>query len=190
MARRSNNVMPFRRRPRRWTRAGDYGVKSPTPRRRKLTPITFALPLAAATAVFLWDGSDRAEGYVTPKPVAIEAEAERFPLCDGPVRDNCVVDGDTFWYRGEKVRIADINTPEISAPACPAEARLGAAASERLAELLNAGPFTLERDPFGDDRDRYGRLLRTVSRDGESLGAVLVAEGLAEEWQGYRRSWC
>ena len=27
-------------------------------------------------------------------------------------------------------------------------------------------------------------------RGGESLGGVLVGEGLAERWQGFRGSWC
>ncbi len=101
-----------------------------------------------------------------------------------------MVDGDTFWYRGAKVRIADINTPETGQPACPREAALGRAATLRLAELLNQGAFTLARAAGGGDRDRYGRLLRTVTRGGESLGAVLVREGLAEPWQGRRGSWC
>ncbi|MBU1606246.1 MAG: thermonuclease family protein, partial [Alphaproteobacteria bacterium] len=95
---------------------------------------------------------------------------------------------DTIWYRGDKIRIADINTPEVSQPDCAREAALGAAATQRLRALLNAGPFSLE--PVDRDRDRYGRLLRTVTRDGASLGAVLVDEGLAEEWGGTRRGWC
>jgi len=32
--------------------------------------------------------------------------------------------------------------------------------------------------------------LRTATRDGASLGDALVREGLAEEWRGYRGSWC
>ena len=68
------------------------------------------------------------------------------------------------------------------------QAALGAAATARLAELLNAGPFTLV--PWSRDRDRNGRLLRTVSRGGESLGAALIREGLAEEWKGRRGNWC
>jgi len=40
------------------------------------------------------------------------------------------------------------------------------------------------------DRDKYGRELRTVERRGQSLGAVLVAEGLAEVWKGRRSEWC
>ncbi len=111
-----------------------------------------------------------------------------FALCaDGP-RISCVVDGDTFWLNGEKVRVADINAPETHGPACAAEAALGARAARRLTVLLNAGPFTL--DVRGRSTDRYGRSLRVVMRDGESLGARLVDEGLAEPWLGKRSDWC
>lgn len=139
-----------------------------------------ALPPAAVAAAYLWPAPGARQGN--------DVEAASFARCGSGPRYNCVVDGDTFWYRGEKIRIADINTPEVSEPHCPAEARLGARATQRLAQLLNAGPFTLERsDP---DTDRYGRALRIVTRNGESLGQVLVEEGLAERWKGYRRNWC
>lgn len=119
---------------------------------------------------------------------ALLLAAALFPLCgDGP-RTTCVVDGDTFWLAGEKVRIADINAPETGRPSCPAEAARGAAATRRLAMLLAAGPFRLE--PAERDRDRYGRLLRTVTRNGRSIGAQLVSEGLAEPWTGRRGDWC
>jgi endonuclease YncB( thermonuclease family) len=118
-----------------------------------------------------------------------DSEAARFGPCTAAPRVTCVVDGDTFWYRGAKIRIADINTPETGRPGCPREAALGHAATERLTALLNAGPFTLAPWPERD-RDRYGRLLRTVTRGGESLGATLVREGLAEEWRGRRGGWC
>lgn len=111
-----------------------------------------------------------------------------FALCAPGPRTTCVVDGDTFWLGGEKVRIADINAPETHGAQCPAERALGEAASRRLAALLGAGPFQLVA--AGRDRDRYGRLLRTVTRGGRSLGEELVAEGLAERWQGRRGSWC
>lgn len=147
-----------------------------------------ALPAAAFTAVFFWPGPRPGEAVELPRPAAVDRESARFSVCSGPVRTNCVVDGDTFWYAGEKIRIADINTPEVSEPECQAEARLGAQATLRLQALLNAGAFTLE--PIDRDSDQYGRLLRTVTRGGESLGLVMVGEGLAEEWQGYRGSWC
>ena len=114
--------------------------------------------------------------------------AAGFALCAGPVRSTCVVDGDTFWLEGEKIRIADINAPETHQPRCPAEQALGDAATRRLVQLLNSGPVALT--PADRDRDRYGRLLRLVTRDGRSLGAQLVHEGLAEAWTGRRRDWC
>lgn len=58
-------------------------------------------------------------------------------------RTDCVVDGDTFWFRGEKTRIAYIDTTELSPPRCQREAELGEAAQRRLQALLYAGPFTL-----------------------------------------------
>jgi len=116
------------------------------------------------------------------------ALAATFALCaDGP-RVTCVVDGDTFWLAGEKIRIADINAPETHQAGCPAELALGNRATRRLIELLNAGPFTLETE--GRAVDRYGRSLRVVRRNGQSLGAELVREGLAEPWRGRRSDWC
>lgn len=114
--------------------------------------------------------------------------AAAFVFCAQGPRNTCVVDGDTFWLNGEKVRIADINAPETSGAACPAEAAQGEAAKRRLLSLLNAGPFDLIVQ--GRAQDRYGRLLRTVTRGGRSLGGMLVAEGLAEPWQGKRGDWC
>ncbi len=63
-------------------------------------------------------------------------------------------------------------------------------ATERLQALLNAGPFSLEPNPEGRSEDTYGRSLMLVTRGGASLGAVLVDEGLAEQWGGPRRDWC
>lgn len=112
----------------------------------------------------------------------------RFGLCHSGGGTNCVVDGDTFWMDGERVRIADIDAPETHPPRCPDEARLGDAATQRLQALLNQGSLTLE--PADRDTDRYGRKLRIVTRGGVSLGDQLVAEGLARQWTGRRRPWC
>lgn len=114
--------------------------------------------------------------------------AAAFTLCGAAPRTTCVVDGDTFWLGGEKVRLADINAPETHSAACPAEQALGKRATRRLLVLLNAGPVTLEIE--GRAQDRYGRALRVARRGGRSLGAQLVAEGLAEPWRGRRSDWC
>jgi micrococcal nuclease len=121
-------------------------------------------------------------------PILTPLIAAAFALCASGPRITCVVDGDTFWLHGEKIRIADINAPETHSAACPAEAVRGAAATRRLIGLLNAGPFALETGTR--DRDRYGRQLRIVRRGGSSLGAALVEAGLAERWQGRRGDWC
>ena len=155
----------------------------------QVSPIMVMAPLAAFTAVLVWPGDwPRSGAAELPGASASDGESADFALCGSGARVNCVVDGDTFWYAGEKIRVADINTPEVSEPQCDREAALGAAATDRLHALLNQGAFTLQTT--GRDQDQYGRLLRVVTRAGESLGGVLVREGLAEEWRGYRGSWC
>ncbi len=99
-----------------------------------------------------------------------------------------MVDGDTAWIDGERIRIADIDAPETHPPRCPYEADLGDKATVRLAELMNAGRFELNM--ADRDTDRYGRKLRILVRGGRSLGDQLVAEGLARTWEGRRRPWC
>lgn len=118
----------------------------------------------------------------------VTLSAAAFALCAPGPRTTCVVDGDTFWINGEKVRIADINAPETHGAACPSEQVRGEAATRRLIALLNAGPVALE--VRGRATDRYGRALRVVTRGDKSLGAQLVNEGLAETWQGRRGNWC
>ncbi|MDP2130739.1 MAG: thermonuclease family protein [Erythrobacter sp.] len=154
-----------------------------------------ALPFAAFTAVLLWPvggGGPEAAAAVGMRTGASPLDRERaqFSLCSGPVRVTCVVDGDTIWYRGTKIRIADLDTPEVSNPGCANEAAMGRRATQRLQALLNAGPFSLDPNPDGRSEDKYGRSLMLVTRGGESLGAVLVDEGLAEEWGGARVAWC
>ena len=123
-------------------------------------------------------------------PAAIVADhlSADFALCHSGGGTNCVVDGDTFWFRGEKIRIADIDTPETHGPRCMAEGELGTRATRRLRALMNDGPFSLETGER--DSDRYGRALRVVTRRGQSIGELLVAEGLARRWDGARHPWC
>ena len=114
---------------------------------------------------------------------------QAFTICNGSKRVTCIVDGDTFWLRGEKIRIADIDTPEIGKPQCARELALGQKAKMRLQALLNAGPFEIR--PLPDrEADQYGRSLRILMRNGQSIGDKLVAEGLAGTWEGRRRPWC
>ena len=95
-------------------------------------------------------------------------------------RVTCVVDGDTVWIAREKIRLLDIDAPEMNGK-CAAESALARRARDRLIVLLNARTVTIERDGV----DRYGR---TLARLGD-VGEVLVREGLARRW-GDRRGWC
>jgi len=118
-----------------------------------------------------------------------KAVSARFTICGHAKRIDCMVDGDTFWMAGTKIRIADIDTPETHPPRCASEARAGKAATLKMQALLNAGPFTLV--PIKRDVDRYGRKLRIVERDGKSLGEALVRTGLARRYGGGKRApWC
>lgn len=117
-----------------------------------------------------------------------EGQQAAFEIC-GRGTGDCVIDGDTFWYRAEKIRIADIDAPETEGARCASERALGDRAKYRLADLLSDAPFSLEG--YGTrDRDQYGRLLRVVYQNGRSVGQILIAEGLARPWQGRRRPWC
>ena len=121
-------------------------------------------------------------------PLPLLLLAASFALCAPGPRTTCIVDGDTFWLNGEKIRIADINAPETHSAGCAAEQALGDRSTLRLIGLLNAGPFTLDTE--GRATDRYGRSLRVVRRGGRSLGGELVRKGLAEPWRGRRSDWC
>ena len=78
--------------------------------------VTVALCTALFLAIFLSGGPAS-----TTAAVGIDSNRASFGICFGPDRYSCVVDGDTIWFEGRK---------------------------------------------------------------------ILVAEGLAERWQGYRRNWC
>ena len=101
------------------------------------------------------------------------------------VRVTCVHDGDTFIVARERIRLADIDTPELNGE-CSAETSLARQARDRLMRILNAAPFNIQRE----GEDRYGRTLAIVTNDRGSVGDQLVAEGLARTWSGRREGWC
>jgi endonuclease YncB( thermonuclease family) len=120
--------------------------------------------------------------------------ALRFTRC-GPGRGHaCVIDGDTFKLGQRKIRIIGIDTPEVDAQ-CPAEAAKAEASTAELQRLLNQGPFRMT-GRIGDQKDRYGRDLRALTRirpDGteQSIAEDMRASGLARRYLGgFRGGWC
>jgi hypothetical protein len=122
--------------------------------------------LCGAAAVYAW----------LEVSASNSGDASTVKLCGRWVQQTCVIDGDTIRYGGVKIRLSDIDTPEISSPKCASEAALGHRAKERLVALMNAGPFEVVQRGSRDE-DRYGRKLRVIERAGRSLGETLVAEG-------------
>lgn len=165
-------------------------------RRRARPPIVE--PILALIAVCALGYVAIEKGYVAVPGLDVAAGMQRTAVTDTVTRrfslcaaggDTCVVDGDTIRIDGVSVRIADIDTPEVFSHQCPAELALGEAATRRMLSLVNQGGFEMAMWDSRDE-DVYGRKLRVLTRDGQSLGMVLVAEGLARPWDGARRSWC
>jgi micrococcal nuclease len=143
----------------------------------------------AAVPILFWPQAGAADPAGPAEPVVATQIERSFTLCPEGGGTNCVVDGDTLWLDRVKIRVADIDTPETHPPRCASEAALGARATQRLLSLVNAGPFEVRS--VGDrDADQYGRKLRVLLRDGQSLGDILVREGLARTWTGRREPWC
>jgi endonuclease YncB( thermonuclease family) len=87
-----------------------------------------------------------------------------------------VYDGDTITLStGEKVRLLQIDTPELSPNEC-----YGKEARSALVKLLNTpGQLSLKTDPKLDKVDRYGRLLRYVFIGKTNINLKLVEIGAA-----------
>ena len=87
-----------------------------------------------------------------------------------------VADGDTLSIAdGRKVRLLQIDTPELGTGECYSRA-----AHRALLSLVPVGSrIMLEADPALDRVDRYGRLLRYVHRGTVNVNVELVRRGAA-----------
>ena len=115
-------------------------------------------------------------------PLPAHAEDARFMLCEALPHLTCVWSGDSFYLRGKIVRLADAVAPERYTSECPRASQLSWRAALGLRDLLNAGSFEIG-DPDGSE-------LVMVSRNGQSLGAQLIAEGLAQARTAEPAHWC
>lgn len=99
-----------------------------------------------------------------------------------------VVDGDTAdvlidgTSSTTRIRLLGINTPESVDPRRPVQC-FGKEASMALKELIQGERVALMEDPQADDRDRYGRWLRTiVLEDGTDANATMIIQGYAHAY--------
>ncbi|MFB6155676.1 MAG: lamin tail domain-containing protein [Haloferacaceae archaeon] len=151
-------------------------------------------PAAVAVALAL---SVLLAGCLGVGPV-LPGGSDATPAPEGPnATVTRVVDGDTVEVRfddgeTESVRLLGVDSPEVRGDVSPDEFGLPDTAEARawLREWADrASAFATRRladarvrvatDPEADRRDRYGRLLAYVFRDGELFNLALLEEGYA-----------
>lgn len=153
------------------------------PRRKGIPSAFVMLPVFAGVAFFSFGGGSLPNFRPKTTPIS-----QSFGYCYVGGGTNCVVDGDTFWFQGQDIRIADIDAPETHEWHCPSEKALGDKATERLHELLESGPISLQS--IDRDEDVYGRKLRLVYVNGKSVGKTLISEGFAHRYVRGKLPWC
>jgi hypothetical protein len=130
---------------RNWPRSRTAAGNSPP---WKLAAALFVAVFVVGLGVLQWRGAERQAAPQSLFTAPIEAWAAEMPqhadrpaaprtqmtpiqstrtfgLCHTGGGQNCVVDGDTFWIDGMKIRVADIDAPETHPPRCPYEADVG-----------------------------------------------------------------
>ena len=99
----------------------------------------------------------------------------------GPAR---IIDGDTIWVAGVKIRMNGIDAPEQD-QSCFADDGAsypcGIAASNALEELIRSQDVHCE----GDTADRYGRLIATCYINTRDINAEMVRAGWAVAYRRY-----
>ena len=106
-----------------------------------------------------------------------------YPLCGDEKLRSCVLDGNTFWYGGEFMRLQAVNPP---APQVACVASTADAARDRLMKLLNTGEIFVFR--YGTDAE--GHTLTQVLVEGREVGQTLIAEGLAQPSSASTGAFC
>lgn len=96
------------------------------------------------------------------------------------------VDGDSVLFRGERIRIMGVDSPEIHCQ-CESECRAAWAAKRFTQNTLDGGAVTIERQGL----DKYRRTLARVYVNGQDLAAIIIAAGHGRPYHGEKRqSWC
>ena len=103
-----------------------------------------------------------------------------------------VHDGDTVRCGRERIRLANIDAPELQgSPRCDprqlrggnnpswCDHRLGERSRDALRAFLRRGAVRIERQ----GQDRYGRTLAALTVNGQDAGRYLIGMGLARPWR-------
>jgi len=102
-------------------------------------------------------------------------------------------DGDTCYVMIDgnkaKIRLLELDTPEISKPKCEAELELGLVARDYLNNLIaNASSVEIKTDY---EKDYFGRTLAHLIIDGEDASAKIRSNNLGAIYErGNKKDWC
>ena len=102
-------------------------------------------------------------------------------------------DGDTCYVTVDgtktKIRLLELDTPEISKPRCDAELQLGLNARDYLNDLIdNATTIEFKTDYT---EDYFGRILAYLIVDGEDVSAKIVKNNLGVVYdRNNKQDWC
>ena len=102
-------------------------------------------------------------------------------------------DGDTCYVMIDgnkaKIRLLELDTPEISKPKCEAELELGLEARDYLNNLIiNASSVEIKTEY---EKDYFGRTLAHLIIDGEDVSSMIVRNNLGVKYDtDNKMNWC
>ena len=102
-------------------------------------------------------------------------------------------DGDTCYVMIDgnkaKIRLLELDTPEISKPKCEAELELGLEARDYLNNLIiNASSVEIKTEY---EKDYFGRTLAHLIIDGKDASAKIRSNNLGVIYErGNKKDWC
>ena len=102
-------------------------------------------------------------------------------------------DGDTCYVtvdgKNNKIRLLELDTPEISKPKCDEELELGLKARDYINNLIeNASSIEFKTEY---KEDYFGRILSYLIIDGEDVSSLLVKNNLGKVYEkGVKIDWC
>ena len=102
-------------------------------------------------------------------------------------------DGDTCYvtYKGneDKVRLLDLDTPEISNPKCDKEYKLGLEARDYINNLISEGESIEFETQY--NRDFFDRILSYIIVDGKNISKQMVLNNLGVVYdKNNKKDWC
>ena len=102
-------------------------------------------------------------------------------------------DGDTCYVMIDgnkaKIRLLELDTPEISKPKCEAELELGLEARDYLNNLIANASLVEIKTEY--EKDYFGRTLAYLIIDGEDVSSMIVRNNLGVKYDtNNKMNWC